>query len=100
MLMGLTRLPWIQFPNGVFQCSANCGKGTRKRTVTCTNSQGKCDASRRPRAEEACEDYSGCYEWKTGSWSKVSAVHVVCFYPPWQHSDSGHRDSALPWTPM
>uniref|UniRef100_A0A2K5UCS0 ADAM metallopeptidase with thrombospondin type 1 motif 17 n=1 Tax=Macaca fascicularis TaxID=9541 RepID=A0A2K5UCS0_MACFA len=56
------------------QCSANCGKGVRKRTVACTNSQGKCDASTRPRAEEACEDYSGCYEWKTGDWSTCSST--------------------------
>ncbi|XP_035159591.1 A disintegrin and metalloproteinase with thrombospondin motifs 17 isoform X1 [Callithrix jacchus] len=56
------------------QCSANCGKGARKRTVTCTNSQGKCDASMRPRAEEACEDYSGCYEWRTGDWSTCSST--------------------------
>lgn len=40
--------------------------------MTCTNSQGKCDASTRPKAEELCEDYSGCYEWRTGDWSKVS----------------------------
>lgn len=58
------------------QCSATCGTGTRKRTVTCTNSQGKCDASTRPRAEEACEDHSGCYEWKTGDWSKVRPARL------------------------
>ncbi|KAM6203101.1 LOW QUALITY PROTEIN: A disintegrin and metalloproteinase with thrombospondin motifs 17 [Rhynchocyon petersi] len=56
------------------QCSADCGKGTKKRTVACTNSRGKCDETRRPKAEEACENYSGCYEWKTGDWSKCSST--------------------------
>uniref|UniRef100_G1NYZ6 ADAM metallopeptidase with thrombospondin type 1 motif 17 n=1 Tax=Myotis lucifugus TaxID=59463 RepID=G1NYZ6_MYOLU len=52
----------------------SCGHGTQKRTVTCTNSPRKCDASTRPRAEEACEDYSGCYAWRTGDWSKCSST--------------------------
>ncbi|XP_049761199.1 A disintegrin and metalloproteinase with thrombospondin motifs 17 [Elephas maximus indicus] len=56
------------------QCSADCGKGMQNRTVTCTNTHGKCDAARRPKDEEACEDYSGCYEWKTGDWSKCSST--------------------------
>ncbi|XP_048225003.1 A disintegrin and metalloproteinase with thrombospondin motifs 17 [Perognathus longimembris pacificus] len=56
------------------ECSADCGQGTQKRTVMCTNSQGKCDSATRPKAEEQCEDYSGCYEWKTGDWSKCSST--------------------------
>ncbi|XP_058854884.1 A disintegrin and metalloproteinase with thrombospondin motifs 17-like isoform X1 [Acipenser ruthenus] len=56
------------------KCSADCGKGTHRRTVTCTNSQGKCDPATRPREEEACEDHSNCYEWKTGDWSKCSST--------------------------
>ncbi|XP_041074683.1 A disintegrin and metalloproteinase with thrombospondin motifs 17 isoform X2 [Polyodon spathula] len=56
------------------KCSADCGKGTHRRTVACTNSQGKCDPATRPREEEACEDHSNCYEWKTGDWSKCSST--------------------------
>ncbi|XP_054999515.1 A disintegrin and metalloproteinase with thrombospondin motifs 17 [Sorex araneus] len=55
------------------QCSSRCGTGTQRRTVTCANSQGRCDPAARPQAEEACEDHSGCYEWKTGDWARCSS---------------------------
>lgn len=55
----------------VFQCSSDCGEGTRERTVTCTNPQGLCDPLSQPTLKEPCEDHSKCYEWKTGDWSKV-----------------------------
>lgn len=79
----------------VLQCSATCGTGTRKRTVTCTNSQGKCDASTRPRAEEACEDHSGCYEWKTGDWSKVRPARLR-IHPPAGGGASGRERAPGP----
>ncbi|KAG2470370.1 ATS17 metalloproteinase, partial [Polypterus senegalus] len=56
------------------KCSADCGKGTRKRTVTCSNSKGNCDQASKPREEEECEDLSSCYEWKTGEWLKCSST--------------------------
>ncbi|KAM6981431.1 A disintegrin and metalloproteinase with thrombospondin motifs 17 isoform 2-T3 [Aplochiton taeniatus] len=55
------------------KCSSQCGGGVRRRTVTCTNPQGRCDPQSQPAEEEACEDHSKCYEWKTGDWSKCSS---------------------------
>ncbi|XP_016410715.1 A disintegrin and metalloproteinase with thrombospondin motifs 17-like [Sinocyclocheilus rhinocerous] len=55
------------------KCSSECGRGSRKRTVTCTNPQGLCDPVSRPAEVEMCEDHSKCYEWKTGEWSKCSS---------------------------
>ncbi|XP_073424908.1 A disintegrin and metalloproteinase with thrombospondin motifs 17 isoform X1 [Dendrobates tinctorius] len=56
------------------KCSTDCGRGTKKRRISCTNTRGKCDSATRPREEEECEDYTGCYEWKTGDWSKCSST--------------------------
>ncbi|XP_073474477.1 A disintegrin and metalloproteinase with thrombospondin motifs 17 isoform X2 [Aquarana catesbeiana] len=55
-------------------CSSDCGRGTKKRRISCTNTRGKCDSATRPREEEDCENYTGCYEWKTGDWSKCSST--------------------------
>ncbi|XP_028678986.1 A disintegrin and metalloproteinase with thrombospondin motifs 17 [Erpetoichthys calabaricus] len=56
------------------KCSADCGKGTHRRMVTCSNSQGNCDPASKPREEEECEELSSCYEWKTGEWLKCSST--------------------------
>lgn len=58
--------------NVLLQCSVKCGKGIRHRTVRCTNPRKKCVLSTRPREAEDCEDYSKCYVWRMGDWSKVS----------------------------
>ncbi|XP_006628726.1 A disintegrin and metalloproteinase with thrombospondin motifs 17 isoform X1 [Lepisosteus oculatus] len=55
------------------KCSTDCGKGTHRRTVSCSNPQGRCDPTTRPPEVEECEDHSKCYEWKTGEWSKCSS---------------------------
>lgn len=70
----------------VFQCSSDCGEGTRERTVTCTNPQGLCDPLSQPTLKEPCEDHSKCYEWKTGDWSKVAdelvtSTQLSFFFP-------------------
>ncbi|XP_026559737.1 A disintegrin and metalloproteinase with thrombospondin motifs 19 [Pseudonaja textilis] len=54
------------------ECSVKCGKGIRHRTVRCTNPRKKCVLSTRPRESEDCEDYSKCYIWRMGDWSKCS----------------------------
>uniref|UniRef100_A0A3Q3G6A6 ADAM metallopeptidase with thrombospondin type 1 motif, 17 n=1 Tax=Labrus bergylta TaxID=56723 RepID=A0A3Q3G6A6_9LABR len=55
------------------KCSSGCGEGVRRRTVSCTNPQSLCDPLSQPTKEEPCEDFSKCYEWKTGDWSKCSS---------------------------
>ncbi|XP_069481726.1 A disintegrin and metalloproteinase with thrombospondin motifs 19 [Ambystoma mexicanum] len=54
------------------ECSLKCGKGVRHRTVRCTNPRKKCVLSTRPKEMEDCEDYSKCYIWRMGDWSKCS----------------------------
>ncbi|XP_015221568.1 A disintegrin and metalloproteinase with thrombospondin motifs 19 [Lepisosteus oculatus] len=56
------------------ECSVKCGKGARHRSVKCTNPRRKCDLSTRPREVEDCEDYSKCYLWRAGDWSKCSVT--------------------------
>ncbi|XP_061669447.1 A disintegrin and metalloproteinase with thrombospondin motifs 17 isoform X3 [Syngnathoides biaculeatus] len=55
------------------RCSEGCGEGVRARNVTCGGGGGDCDPLTRPRRQEACQDRSRCYEWKTGHWSKCSS---------------------------
>ncbi|XP_029474871.1 A disintegrin and metalloproteinase with thrombospondin motifs 19 [Rhinatrema bivittatum] len=56
------------------ECSLKCGKGVRHRTVKCTNPHKKCILSTRPKEMEDCEDYSKCYIWRMGDWSKCSVT--------------------------
>ncbi|GAB5566667.1 A disintegrin and metalloproteinase with thrombospondin motifs 19 isoform X3 [Prionailurus iriomotensis] len=61
------------------ECSVKCGKGVRHRTVRCTNPRKKCVLSTRPREAEDCEDYSKCYVWRMGDWSKCSITSALTF---------------------
>ncbi|XP_075456279.1 A disintegrin and metalloproteinase with thrombospondin motifs 19 isoform X1 [Ascaphus truei] len=56
------------------ECSLKCGKGVRHRTVRCTNPRKKCLLFTRPKEMEDCEDYSKCYIWRMGDWSKCSVT--------------------------
>ncbi|KAG7473908.1 hypothetical protein MATL_G00100940 [Megalops atlanticus] len=56
------------------KCSSECGRGIRRRTVTCTDPQGRCDIASQRTGEEPCEDHTHCNEWKTGVWSKCSST--------------------------
>lgn len=52
--------------------------------MTCTNPQGLCDSASQPVHQEVCEDYTKCYEWKTGDWSKV-LTHTHTFTPAYTY---------------
>uniref|UniRef100_UPI003AAC6088 A disintegrin and metalloproteinase with thrombospondin motifs 19-like n=1 Tax=Centroberyx gerrardi TaxID=166262 RepID=UPI003AAC6088 len=56
------------------ECSGKCGRGVRHRLVKCTNPRSKCDLTTFPREVEECEDYSKCFIWRTGDWSKCSVT--------------------------
>ncbi|KAG8456217.1 hypothetical protein GDO86_002132 [Hymenochirus boettgeri] len=56
------------------ECSLKCGKGVRHRNIRCTNPRKKCLLSTRPKEMEDCEDYSRCYIWRMGDWSKCSVT--------------------------
>ncbi|XP_068155724.1 papilin isoform X2 [Drosophila tropicalis] len=60
-------------------CSASCGGGTHKRTVTCHNrinlqevDSGLCDPNAKPDEEQACGTEPCAPHWVEGDWSKCS----------------------------
>ncbi|KAF4014837.1 hypothetical protein G4228_006135 [Cervus hanglu yarkandensis] len=69
------------------ECSVKCGKGVRHRTVRCTNPRKKCVLSTRPREAEDCEDYSKCYVWRMGDWSKMQGGMDLSVLPNNNHPD-------------
>ncbi|VDO42086.1 unnamed protein product [Brugia timori] len=59
------------------KCSTTCGRGVRKRIVSCVNSHSHsvaskyCDPAKRPIDSHRCR-MTHCPRWKTGKWSMVS----------------------------
>ncbi|VDK44900.1 unnamed protein product [Anisakis simplex] len=60
-------------------CSKTCGRGVRKRIVTCVNSELKsvspnlCDSTKRPIDSHRCR-MAHCPRWKTAKWSMCSVT--------------------------
>uniref|UniRef100_A0A9J2P3P8 Peptidase M12B domain-containing protein n=1 Tax=Ascaris lumbricoides TaxID=6252 RepID=A0A9J2P3P8_ASCLU len=60
-------------------CSTTCGRGVRKRIVTCVNSALRpvpvkyCDATKRPIDSHRCR-MAHCPRWKTAKWSMCSVT--------------------------
>jgi len=56
-------------------CAHGCGAVVRQRTVQCSvDTVADCDSLKMPNDHEACEDYSSCKAWVTGTWTTCSSV--------------------------
>ncbi|KIH66542.1 hypothetical protein ANCDUO_03128 [Ancylostoma duodenale] len=67
----------------LFQCSAKCGRGVRRRTVACidlatnaTVASWRCDPASRPVDEHKCR-VMHCPRWRGTPWSTESMIAGV-----------------------